>query len=222
MSNDNKAPPRREGQNPCRMFSMKLFGALSRLGVSVEDIEKVARDDGAMMGIGDACALAIRELTSATDAALDSVPTNRIVPANLAVDLTAAPELVFGQEVSYHCRIPPSWIFDRRQLRLDDPIKRLGIGSGVSGMGVWERMNKLYGRLLPNANILDVFLMYPPLVPAAWNAKRFYAFGTKIKADGCEWVRGLRQVRGAWERVMERLDRPWVPNDLVLVFKTSE
>ena len=222
MSNDNKAPPRREGQDPYRRFSMKLFGALSRLGISTEDIEKVARDDGAMAGIGDACALAIRELTSATDAALDSVPTNRIIPANLTVDLQAEPKLVAHQVKAYHCRVPPSWIFDLRQLCLEDPVKRLGMGSGVSGIGVWDRMNKVYGHLLPNANILDVFLMYPLLVPAAWNEKRFYAFGTKIRADGCEWVRGLRQVRGAWERLLERLDRPWVPNDLVLVFKASE
>jgi hypothetical protein len=222
MSNDNKAPPRREGQDSYRRFSIKLFDALSRLGISVEDIEKVARDDGAMVGIGDACALAIRELTSATDAALDSVPTNRIIPANLVVNLQATPKLFYKQEPSYHCRVPPSWTFDRRQLRLDDPVKRLGIGGSVSGMEVWERTNKLYGHLLPNANILDVFLMYPSLVPAAWNARCFYAFGTKIETDGCEWIRGLRQVRGAWEQVMERLDRPWVPNDMVLIFKTSE
>lgn len=223
MSDDKKAPPREDGQDSRKKFGRRLLMALDDLGVQIEDIERAANDNAIMADLTAAFATIMRESAAAkTDSMIESVPTNRIVPANLTVDLQAEPKLVDRQVKAYHCRVPPSWTFDRRQLCLEDPVKRLGMGSSVSGIVVWDRMNKVYGNLLPNANILDVFLMYPLLVPAAWNEKRFYAFGTKIKADGCEWVRGLRQARGAWEQLLERLDRTWIPNDLVLVFKTSE
>ena len=220
MSDDKKAPPRREGQDLRNRFFVKLCKALARHGVTAVELERAVLDDAVMANIGLSCTLAIREPTSATDSAIDSAPTKRIIPANLVVDLRASPKLTYGQEIGYHYRIPPTWIFDRRQLGLVNPVERFS--GGLNGADVWEMMTEKYGRLLPNANILDVFLMYPSLVPAAWNARCFYAFGTKIETDGCEWIRGLRQVRGAWEQVMERLDRPWVPNDMVLIFKTSE
>jgi len=219
MSDDKRTSSGEGGQDLYDNFVTKLFDALMRTGIAVEDIERAANDESIMAEIGSACALVLREHTVKTDAAIDSLPTGRIIPVNLEVALRTAPKLIHGQEEGYHCRILPSWTFNRRQLGLANPIEHFG--SGMSGISVWTLMADEYSRLLPNANILDVFHEYPMLVPAAWLDKRFYAFGTKIKAEGHEWVRGMYRERGIWTQHLERLDRPWQANDLVLIFQPS-
>jgi len=110
------------------------------------------------------------------------------------IDLDADPMIPDGWKVEEHTK-GGQFQFDlvKVSLHLDEQQK----AGYIVGR---ELRNKLQGRPVFNANLLDYLLTHTELIPEEWKGKTVFFWGTIYRSsDGCLIVRSLGWSGGRWD-----------------------
>lgn len=105
------------------------------------------------------------------------------------------------------------------ELYLDESQKE---GKSIKGNKLRQRLAKLIGKRVMNANILDFLLDHPELIPEEWKGKAIFFWGTVYRSsDGNLCVRYLYWDGGRWHWIYCGIGNDFDGADSAALYKYS-
>jgi len=136
------------------------------------------------------------------------------------IDCDAKPYIPDGWKVDKHQKCGKlEWDPSRIELYLSDNQRD---GKYIEGNKLRQELQKLKGKKVLNACLLDWLLAHPEFIPEEWKGKYIYFWGTVYRSSGGSLsVRCLYWVGVRWSWHCYWLDRGWRSDDPAAVLASN-